>query len=104
MYSQQVFVGGRLALTTDVRKDLTVVNPQWTELFLSHNGKTRKFGISLCPFPLASVEDSSVCTLPFVVLSASFLCLCCVRKITYSKEQSLAETRCLKDDRCIAHC
>lgn len=78
MYSEQIFVGGRLALATDVRKDLTVENPQWTELFLSYNVKTMKFGISFCPFPLASIEDSSLCTLPFVVLSARFLCPCCV--------------------------
>jgi len=68
-------------LATDVRKDLTVVNPQWTEFFLSYNAKTMKFGISLCPFPLASAEDSSVCMLPSVVLRA--------------KEQSLVESRCL---------
>lgn len=50
MYSEQIFAGGRLALATGVRKDLTVVNPQWTELFLSCNVKTMKFGMSFCPF------------------------------------------------------
>lgn len=59
-------------MATDVRKDLTVVNPRWTELFLSCNIKSLKFGISR-PFPLVSVEDSSNCTLPLVVLGARFL-------------------------------
>lgn len=61
-------------MATDVRKNLTVVNPQWTALFQSCNVKTMKFGI---PFPLAGVEDSSLCVLPFVVLCARFLSLLC---------------------------
>lgn len=55
VYPEQKFVGGRLSLASHVRKDLTVVNPQWAELFLSYNVKTMKFGLSLCPFPLSAL-------------------------------------------------
>lgn len=83
VYPEQKFLGGRLALASNVRKDLTVVNPQWAELFLPYNVKTMKFGFSLCPFPLAGVEDyCSVCPL---WLPVPGLCPYCGLEITLAR-------------------